>query len=333
MTDQFAGKTKAECRTMMRSADISAFFQDIEYTDHAIKAENMRGNTSKAYRSDLIVFASWLAIQCPEQTFRSVTVDDIRNYIAFLQDHRGLRPNTINSYIAAIRKMFHVLRNEELSKRELPDLIVDVYIPKVPSVEQVAMMIHASKTIGTLAYLLIMLLIATGVRFSEALRMRFSDIRKDTMQIYVSAQSKGRNDRMVPMPPDLLNVLTQYCREYNAAHHGTPLTQDDYIFFNEDRTGPMKPYKLRNEFSKIQQVSGLARKGFTPHSCRHYMALQYYLQSHDILLIKHLLGHKSLAATEVYLVLAASIEAQTKYISPLVMALNQAETRKEGDSK
>lgn len=99
MTDQFAGKTKAECRTMMRSADISAFFQDIEYTDHAIKAENMRGNTSKAYRSDLIVFASWLAIQCPEQTFRSVTVDDIRNYIAFLQDHRGLRPNVMNLLI------------------------------------------------------------------------------------------------------------------------------------------------------------------------------------------------------------------------------------------
>ncbi len=333
MNDPFAGKSSAECRTMMLSADISAFFPDIEYTEHAIKAENMRGNTSKAYRSSLIVFASWLVIQCPGQTFRSVMVDDIRNYIDFLQKHRGLRPNTVNSYVAAIRKMFHVLRNEELNKRVLPDLVVDVYIPKVPSVEQVAMMLHASKTISTLDYLFVVLLIATGVRFSEALRLRFSDIRKDTMQIYISTQSKGRNDRLVPMPPDLLNVLTQYCREYNAAHHGTPLTQDDYIFFNKDRTGPMKPHILRKEFARIQQAAGLVSKGFTPHSCRHYMALQYYLQSHDILLIKRLLGHKSLAATEVYLVLAASIEAQTRYISPLTMALNQDEPHKDGDSQ
>ena len=229
--------------------------------------------------------------------------------------------------------MFHVLRNEELNKRVLPDLIVDVYIPKVPSVEQIAMMLQASESIGTLAYLLIMLLTATGVRFSEALRLRFSDVRKDTMQIYVSAQSKGRNDRLVPMPPDLLNVLTQYCREYNAAHQGNALTQNDYIFFNKDRTGPMKPYTLRKEFAKIQQTSGLASKGFTPHSCRHYMALQYYLQSHDILLIKRLLGHKSLAATEVYLVLAASIEAQMRYTRPLVMALNQAENSKGVDTQ
>ena len=66
----------------------------------------------------------------------------------------------------------------------------------------------------------------------------------------------------------------------------------------------------------VQKRAGLAEEHFTCHSLRHFFALQYYLQSHDILLIKRLLGHKSLAATEVYLVLAASIEVQNKYTNP-----------------
>ena len=82
----------------------------------------------------------------------------------------------------------------------------------------------------------------------------------------------------------------------------------------------MTKSQLRRIFMDVQRSAGLSDEHFTCHSMRHYFALQYYLQSHDILLIKRLLGHKSLAATEVYLVLAASIEVQDKYTNPVDIA-------------
>ena len=71
-------------------------------------------------------------------------------------------------------------------------------------------------------------------------------------------------------------------------------------------------------------AAGLSGHGYTPHSCRHYFALQIYLQKRDLLLVKELLGHKSLNATEVYLQLAAvPVMKQENYVNPLTLALSE----------
>ena len=167
----------------------------------------------------------------------------------------------------------------------------------------------------------------------KSLHREFKHILTAERQIHVSL-SKSRMDRRVPLNPEVTTLLKDHCLSYNKKHPNNRLTPDDYVFFHPADKTPMTRYQLRKVFKQVQIKAGLEQEHFGCHSLRHFFALQYYLQSHDILLIKRLLGHKSLRATEVYLVLAASIEVQEKYTNPVDLVLSAAResnTDKEGE--
>lgn len=304
-------------RKRLRSTDLDLYTQDIKEFETGLKSENLSPSTAKNYVGYLKLFCSWCILYQDSILLRDITIEKLRDYISYLHDVLGLRPNTINCYLAAIRKLFQYVRKEPLTKYVLPDLVVDIYVPKVPSAEQVGRMLSACN--DQLSLVLYVLLISTGLRFSEAISLQFKHIQTDQRQIHIS-NTKGRMDRMVPLIPEVIQLLADRCREYNRNHPNQKLTSEDYIFFCSETGQCMSNGQLRRIFMDVQKNAGLEDKHFTCHSMRHYFALQYYLQSHDILLIKRLLGHKSLAATEVYLVLAASIEVQNKYTNPVDIA-------------
>ena len=96
------------------------------------------------------------------------------------------------------------------------------------------------------------------------------------------------------------------------------------VFLMADGKKQANANRLRSIFKRVRNAAGLAGSGYTPHSCRHYFALQIYLQKHDLLLVKCLLGHKSLNATEIYLRLAAtSVVRDEGYVNPLTKLLKE----------
>lgn len=326
---------KNEKRKALRKADISAYNEDIETVRRALSLENLRSSTLRSYRSYLIIFSAWLVLYCNSVSFAEVTVEIVREFLEFLKRDLELAPNTINGYLAAVRKMFNTVRDEELSKRSVPDLVVDQHMPRVPSTKQVFAMLKACSS--TLELLFIGLLITTGIRLKELINLKFMDIQKDKSAIYISAEAKGRADGYVPLSAYVVKLLTQYCREYNAAHPGSPLKPDDYIFFKPDRSDHVSAYQMRNLFIQIQQKAGLEEEHIRPHAMRHYFALQVYLQTHDLFLVKNLLRHRTLAATLKYLVMATSMDAQKQYRNPGDDVLDkldsyQDDERQEGEN-
>ena len=305
---------KGQKRKDLQGADITPYSSDIEKFHRSMELENLRPSTLTSYLSYLKIFAAWLVLYCGGLGFYAVTVDVVRNFLEFLKVDLALAPNTINGYLAAVRKMFQYLRDEELSKRAVPDLAVDQHMPKVPSTKQVLAMLRAC--VSTKELLFVGLLITTGVRLKELLCLKFSDIRKDTAQIYISSEAKGRADGFVPLSKNIVRLLTLYCREYNSRHPGNPLKPDDYIFFSIDRSSHESDYQMRRCFINIQKRAGLETEGFRPHAMRHFFALRIYMQSHDLFLVKSLLRHKTLAATLKYLVMASSIDVQKQYDNP-----------------
>ena len=303
-----------QIRQQLKKADISPYVADIETMKHRLELENCRKSTLVSYLSYLKLFAAWLVLFGGNLLFSEVTVDTVRTYLEFLKNDQELAPNTINGYLAAIRKMFHLLRDEELSKRAVPDLVVDEHMPKVPSVKQVVAMLKACATIREKLFL--MILLTTGIRLVELVRLQFSDIRKEMSVIYISAEAKGRADGFVPLSNNVLELLTEYCREYNAAHPGHRLNADDFIFFNKNRSGHASTATMREIFIEIQKRAGLEEEHFRPHSMRHFFALQLYIQSKDLFLVKQLLRHRTLAATLKYLVMATSMDLRGKYANP-----------------
>ena len=318
-------------RKQLVHTDITDYSMDLDSFERSLTLENLRLSTRKNYLSYLRIFSAWLVLFCKAVPYAQVTVEHVKSFIEFLKDRMLLAPNTVNGYLAAIRKMFHYLRDEELSKRAIPDLIVDEHLPRVPGREQVVRMVRASRDIRE--QLLIALLITTGIRLSELISLKFSDIRTDMSVIYISADAKGRADGYVPLSQYVVRLLTRLCREYNAAHPGALLRPDDYIFFRPERNNHESAYQIRKTFIDIQKRAGLEEEHIRPHAMRHYFALQVYLQTKDLFLVKSLLRHRTLAATLKYLVMASSMDAQKKYTNPGDLAFDEADPEQDGDMK
>ncbi|MBO5568581.1 MAG: site-specific integrase [Clostridia bacterium] len=324
MSNDVPGKEYSrDKRKKLLEADIQAYLPDIEEVTTTMSIAKMRASSVKGYGSYLRLFAAWLVLYCDSVRFADITVEQLRDYIEFLNNDQCLAPNTINAYLAAIRKMYQVIRNEDLSKRVLPDLVVDTHVPIVPSVQDVALMLKACTTL--MEKLLLAILITTGMRISEVLSMRFKDVEKAQERIYVP-YSKGHIAGYVPLSPKVVALLTQYCNEYSTANPLNRLTPDDYVFFNKDRSNHMSIHQVRSIYNKIQDRAGLRDKHFTFHKLRHYFGLNLYLQSHDLVLVKTVLRHKTIAATLVYVILAASIDAQKRYKNPGEMAFEMCMT-------
>ena len=317
------GRYSRSRRAKLLNLDITAYLPDIQEVVQSMDTARMSSSTLKGYEDYLKLFASWLVLTCDSRNFREVRIEDLRNFIEFLTNDQCLAPNTLNAYLAAIRKMYAVIRNEDLNKRILPDLVVDTHVPIVPSVTEVARMLKACKL--SIETLLIAVLITTGMRISEAACMRFRDVEKAQKRIFVP-YSKGHIAGYVPLSQQVISALTTYCNEYNSAHPSQRLTPDDYVFFNKDRSDHMSSSQLRTIYNRIQKRAGLQDRHYTFHTLRHYFGLNMYLQSHDLVLVKSLLRHKTVAATLVYVILAASFDAQKLYRNPGDMAFEMNET-------
>ena len=318
-------------RKQLVHAGITEYSAGMAAFERSLKLENLRKSTLKSYLSYLRIFTAWLVLFCGAVPYDQVSLDNVKTFVEFLRDKLLLAPNTVNGYLAAIRKMFQYLRDEELSKRVIPDLAVDQHLPKVPTREQVVRMLKACKDVRE--RLMIGLLISTGMRLNELSSLRFSDIRTEMSVIYISADAKGRADGYVPLSKYIVRLLTQLCREYNTTHPGERLRPDDYIFFRPERERPESNYQIRKKFIEIQKRAGLEEAHIRPHAMRHYFALQIYLQSGDLLLVKTLLRHRTLAATLKYLVLASSMDARKKYTNPGDLAFDEIDLEQDGDMK
>ena len=166
---------------------------------------------------------------------------------------------------------------------------------------------------------LLRLLFSTGIRLSEACALTFGDILRDRKQIYIRP-GKGRSARYVPLEESTLRALEGYCRERCALCRAACLPVPDKsspVFCFSDGIRPANVSLLRRVYKRVVEKAGLS--GFTPHSCRHFFALQIYLQQRDLLLVRNLLGHHTLAATEVYLAMAAPLLMMQGYTNPLTL--------------
>lgn len=308
---------KSDIRKSLTTVDISHYDSVIETFSERLRARNLAKNTALNYIACLKIFFAWCVLYLASKAAMALDYEDFRAFIAFLEQD-GLQPRTINVYIAALKQFRHFIQKESWSRYEITFKKYDQKLPKVPSADQAGQLVSACST--NLEFLLIMLLLSTGMRISEVCALTYGDIERDDRQIYVHP-GKGRSDRHVPLDDLVLEALEAYCRETielcRAAGEPIP-TKDSPIFRFNDGIRPANANFLARVFKSIDTRAFNGSHHFTPHSCRHYFALQVYLQKYDLMLVKDLLGHRSLNATEVYLRLASAMSLRKDgYINPL----------------
>ncbi|MCP4601227.1 MAG: tyrosine-type recombinase/integrase [Proteobacteria bacterium] len=160
-------------------------------------------------------------------------------------------------------------------------------LPEIFNALELSLLFKSTTNIKHLA--LLMTIYSGGLRVSETLHLKASDIDSQRMVIRIG-QGKGNKDRYVPLSEALLPVLRMYWKHVRPAN---------WIFEGWDPQKPLTPETVGNVFRKQIKKVGIT-KNVTVHSLRHSFATHLLEHGVDIRSIQQLLGHKSLSSTMIY---------------------------------
>lgn len=274
---------------------------ELNYSDH----------TLRAYRHDLSLLARFLnGDDATDFDPALITLSDLRAWVAE-QAARGLTPRTLRRRILAARTLFHFLRKAGLIEK---NPAADLPLPRLPAPlpsfvrEDEMEAILSEQSIDTESFtevrdkFIIEFLYSTGLRRSELLGLLDADV--DTVKGEVKVTGKRNKQRLVPLAPKLCDHVERYRRLRDEKF------PDNEAFLLSDSRSRLNNEAL-SRIVKIQLGSAnVSRK--TPHVLRHSFATA--MVRHDARLdsVKELLGHSSLATTQIYTHLSFS-ELQHNY--------------------
>jgi integrase/recombinase XerD len=239
------------------------------------------------------------------------TAEDVHRYQLRLASI-GATVSTVNATASALRFFFKVT----LKRSDLADEVVSVReprrLPVVLSPEEVGRLLAATTNLKQKAAL--SLTYATGLRASEVISLKLTDIDRDRMVIRVE-QGKGKKDRYVILSPNLLELLREWWRV--ARKKGWMPPGQPWLF-----PGYRGQHISARHLHRLVRMAA-ARAGITKrvgvHTLRHSFATHLLEQKTDIRIIQVLLGHKKLDTTALYTRVA--ISALGEVTSPLDVLL------------
>ena len=268
-----------------------------------MQMRNLSPRTQESYLLQVSLFARHF-----DQSPAPLGPEQIRAYQLYLTNAKKLATNSILLALAALRFLYHVTLQKKWS---LPEVIPlprkPQKLPVVLSPNEVRRFLGCVETIKENAILTTCY--AAGLRISEAVRLKLSDIDSQRMVVRVN-QGKGHKDRYVMLSPKLLEILRSYWRAVRPT---------DWLFPGDLAGRPLTADAVQKACRKARLVSGIA-KPITPHSLRHAFAVHLLESGTDIRTIQLLLGHRSLATTARYLRIATSKVCSTT--SPLDLLPN-----------
>lgn len=188
--------------------------------------------------------------------------------------------------INAIKIYFDVVYRRVVTSMELPRPMKSRKLPEVFSKEEISRIIEI--TINRKHKLIISLIYGTGIRLSEAIGLRIDDIDIERGIINICG-GKGKKDRVVILPVNLIELIHQYRKEYFPK-----------VFLFEGRSGgSYSPRSIQNIVKNAIKKAGI-RKDASVHTLRHSFATHLLEAGVDLRYIQELLGHKSSSTTEIY---------------------------------
>jgi site-specific recombinase XerD len=261
----------------------------------------LSSHTIQAYASDLADFGRWLE-GCPVGAKVSAAL--LKRYLEYMLEERKLNVSTVRRRFACLRAFFR----REASLGVVPDPFREwrLQLPRrkrlpraLSRFETSRLLISLRNGINSVARrrdimfpIAVSLMISTGLRVGELCKLRLEDVSPDGSTIRI--HGKGSRDRIAYVTDSELRCQLRALIEARR-HEGEP---SGALFVNRwDR--PMRPQSIRSRLRRHARVSGLTRR-ITPHMLRHTAATLLIETGVDIRFVQRLLGHSSIATTEIY---------------------------------
>jgi site-specific recombinase XerD len=267
-----------------------------------MRMRQLASKTQAAYIRAVSRFGAFLG-----KSPHTASIEDLRRFQLHMVDE-GTSPITLNATITGLTFLFDVTLDRKDAMAKMQSVRIPHRLPVVLSKEEVARLIAAvghikHQTALSLAY-------ATGLRASEVVALKVSDIDSQRMTLRVQ-QGKGRKDRYAMLCPLLLERLRVWWR---VARAQGKMLEGGWLFPGLD---PLQALSARQLNRAVNEAAAVAKidKRVSMHSFRHAFATHLLEQKEDIRVIQVLLGHKRLDTTALYTQVATEILREV--ISPL----------------
>lgn len=256
-------------------------------------------HTIVAYQTDLYNLFDYLQNQYGELALKDISHIYIRSWLASLKDE-SMTAKTINRKISTLRSFFkyHLKRGDIVqtpmgkitapkNEKRLPQFVAEKDIAGLFSYVE-----FGDDWSGKTNKLLLLLLYNTGIRLSEVINLKESMINDSARSIKILG--KGNKERLIPVHNDIIVEINNYRKEKQQQG-----LQEKEFLLVDDKGDPLKPRKIYSIARHyLSLVTTIDKK--SPHIFRHSFATHLMNNGADLNAVKELLGHSSLAATQVY---------------------------------
>ena len=215
--------------------------------------------------------------------------EDIEKYKLYLIMEKKYKKNSIYLTIKALQHFFRYVGSDIADTVEVPKRPRE--IPKFLTELEIHNLLESAKN-NVRDYTILLVLCYTGLRVGELCNLRINDIDLENNVINVRA-GKGEKDRIVPIEEKTCDMLKNYLNERLNFDVKT-----DHLFISQKYT-PLTPRTIERIVTKYAKKSGIS-KTVTPHVLRHTLATTLLKRGADIRFIQKLLGHSTIATTEIY---------------------------------
>jgi len=255
-------------------------------------------NTLEAYSRDISAYLDFLE-GCNHSELRQVRPTDVANFIAGLKAS-GLAPRSRARALSAVRMFHRFLVVENYSEYNPTSVIESPRVPgKLPSVlttADVEALLRApsgSSPIDIRDRAMLQLLYATGLRVSELVSLKISDINLQAG--YLMTTGKGEKERLIPVGEAAKMAIAEYLA---SSRRGAVPSESRYLFLSRF-SEKMSRQSFWNIVKKRALEAGII-KSISPHTLRHSFATHLLENGADLRSVQMMLGHADLATTQIY---------------------------------
>ena len=268
------------------------------FTRYLASERQMSLNTVAAYRRDLARFFQWLA----GRGLATLTHSDLADYPAWLTD-QGLASTSVARHVVSLKSFFRYLVLEGVLNENQAALVASQKlwrrVPKVLSAAEVDRLLTAplaGEPLWRRDRAILELLYATGARVSEVSNLRLRDVH--LAERFCLCHGKGDKERMVPMGVSAQQMVAAYLERERPRLAKRRDPESEFLFLSSrgSRLGRERIWEL---LKKSSRTAGVSAK-ISPHSLRHSFATHLLAGGADIRHVQELLGHASIATTQLY---------------------------------
>ena len=268
-----------------------------KFLDSLWLEKGLSQNTLDSYRRDLSAFSQWLS----EIGLTQVKRQDLTRYLS----HRlglGIKARSTARSLSCLRGLYRYLLRENVIDED-PTLRIDN--PKIGrplpdsltegDVEKLLQAPDVTTTIGLRDRTMLEVLYASGLRVTELVTLKLTDI--NLRQGVVRVMGKGSKERLVPLGEEAIAWIQKYLEQGRRELLKKSLSLD--VVFPSSHAKQMTRQTFWHRVRQYSQTAGITKK-LSPHTLRHAFATHLLNHGADLRVVQLLLGHSDLSTTQIY---------------------------------